>query len=223
MTPSRACVQCGAPLTTSHKARMYCSRPCNRAAATARARAARVAARRDVRCATCGAGLSERRAARFCSRRCADIARGMVKAVPPQPRRCELPACEAEYLPATSLQRCCSRSHVRKLYRIERAAEIKAARQPWDDQRRDAYQRRRASKKQATTGRPVLRSEIAERDHWKCQLCGDPVDKAVVWPDPFSPSLDHIVPLSKGGAHDPDNVQLAHLRCNVAKGTSTAA
>jgi 5-methylcytosine-specific restriction endonuclease McrA len=36
-------------------------------------------------------------------------------------------------------------------------------------------------------------------------------------PDPMSPSLDHILPLSKGGTHEPRNVQLAHLGCNVRK------
>lgn len=34
----------------------------------------------------------------------------------------------------------------------------------------------------------------------------------------MSVSLDHVVPLSQGGAHDPANVQLAHLTCNVRKG-----
>lgn len=31
-------------------------------------------------------------------------------------------------------------------------------------------------------------------------------------------SIDHIRPLSKGGTHTWDNVQLAHLKCNIKKG-----
>ncbi|MFJ3201006.1 HNH endonuclease [Streptomyces sp. NPDC086989] len=61
-------------------------------------------------------------------------------------------------------------------------------------------------------------ASIAERDGWRCSLCSHPVDPAVTWPDSLSPSLDHRVPLSKGGAHDPSNVFLAHLGCNSSKG-----
>ena len=32
------------------------------------------------------------------------------------------------------------------------------------------------------------------------------------------PSIDHVVPLSKGGTHTWDNVHLAHKRCNMVKG-----
>ncbi len=88
----------------------------------------------------------------------------------------------------------------------------------WTDARRDAYHRRRARRALARTGRPVRYGEIAARDGWVCRLCGDEVDALLTWPDPLSGSLDHSVPLSLGGAHDPDNVQLAHLRCNTTKG-----
>lgn len=30
-------------------------------------------------------------------------------------------------------------------------------------------------------------------------------------------TLDHIIPLSKGGTHTWDNVQLAHMSCNAGK------
>ena len=46
------------------------------------------------------------------------------------------------------------------------------------------------------------------------------VDKDLMWPDPMSASLDHIVPLSRGGTHTLDNVQLAHLACNERKHNS---
>lgn len=60
--------------------------------------------------------------------------------------------------------------------------------------------------------------EIFERDDWVCQLCGVPVDPELVWPDRLSASLDHIVPLSRGGFHSRENCQLAHLVCNIRKG-----
>lgn len=61
-------------------------------------------------------------------------------------------------------------------------------------------------------------NEIFERDLWVCNLCGKPVDKTKKYPDAMSASLDHIIPLSKGGSHTKDNVQLAHLLCNIKKG-----
>lgn len=57
------------------------------------------------------------------------------------------------------------------------------------------------------------RLEIAERDGWVCQLCSDPVDPALEWPDPLSQSLDHKTPLAKGGAHSRENCFLVHMQC----------
>jgi len=59
--------------------------------------------------------------------------------------------------------------------------------------------------------------EIFERDKWTCSLCGKAVNKRLKYPDPKSPSLDHIIPLSRGGGHTRNNVQLAHLHCNLVK------
>lgn len=52
-----------------------------------------------------------------------------------------------------------------------------------------------------------------------CALCGSLIGRDLPWPDPESASLDHIHPLSKGGAHDQDNVQWTHLACNLSKGS----
>ena len=59
---------------------------------------------------------------------------------------------------------------------------------------------------------------VFERDKWLCGLCGTSVDQELLWPDPMSKSLDHIRPLSLRGDHSYENVQLAHLRCNISKG-----
>ena len=64
--------------------------------------------------------------------------------------------------------------------------------------------------------------EIFERDGWTCGLCGDAIDPWRRWPDALSASLDHILPVSLGGAHERSNVQAAHLSCNARKGARVA-
>jgi 5-methylcytosine-specific restriction endonuclease McrA len=65
---------------------------------------------------------------------------------------------------------------------------------------------------------PINHLEIFERDGYICQLCHLPIDRAAKWPEPLSSSLDHVIPLSKGGNHWKSNVQCAHLLCNMRKG-----
>lgn len=50
-----------------------------------------------------------------------------------------------------------------------------------------------------------------------CGICGQPVDKSLKYPHPFSPTVDHIIPCNKGGSDELDNLQLAHRRCNRLK------
>lgn len=53
-----------------------------------------------------------------------------------------------------------------------------------------------------------------------CAICGLPVDKRLKSPDPMSATVDHIIPIAKGGhPSDITNLQLAHRSCNRAKGT----
>lgn len=59
--------------------------------------------------------------------------------------------------------------------------------------------------------------DVYERDGWMCQICGSEVDREVLHPDPLSATLDHVVPLSRGGDHTAENSVLAHLRCNLLK------
>jgi 5-methylcytosine-specific restriction endonuclease McrA len=44
-----------------------------------------------------------------------------------------------------------------------------------------------------------------------CGICSQPVDFA-------SFTVDHIVPISRGGPHKRTNLQLAHRACNSSKG-----
>lgn len=65
---------------------------------------------------------------------------------------------------------------------------------------------------------PISAAEVYAEDGFVCQLCGGLVDVTRFHPDPLSPSLDHVVPMSKGGPHLRSNVQTAHLGCNISKG-----
>lgn len=61
------------------------------------------------------------------------------------------------------------------------------------------------------------RMAIYERDGWTCQLCNTAVDASLDPNDNWAASLDHRVPQSLGGAHDADNLRLAHRWCNTMR------
>ncbi|MFF4892929.1 HNH endonuclease [Micromonospora chersina] len=60
--------------------------------------------------------------------------------------------------------------------------------------------------------------DIFVRDRWICQICGYKINPATKYPHPRSASLDHIVPLSEGGAHSRANTRLACWICNSRRG-----
>jgi 5-methylcytosine-specific restriction endonuclease McrA len=65
----------------------------------------------------------------------------------------------------------------------------------------------------------ILTADIIKRDGGLCQICGEPVEMSSNYCSALYPTLDHIIPVSKGGPHTKDNVQLAHRLCNLRKWT----
>jgi 5-methylcytosine-specific restriction endonuclease McrA len=66
----------------------------------------------------------------------------------------------------------------------------------------------------------VTRDAVIKRDNGTCQICGkkcNPNDKSWGTSGPNYPTLDHIIPLAKGGAHVWANVQCACGLCNSYK------
>ena len=83
--------------------------------------------------------------------------------------------------------------------------------------KRQAMRRRRARLRDAEII-PYEEDLIFERDNWVCGICMEPIDPTV--DGHYAPdrrSIDHIIPISKGGGDTPDNVQAVHLRCNWKK------
>lgn len=66
-------------------------------------------------------------------------------------------------------------------------------------------------------------ADLAKRDGTDCSLCGKPVDMALTRATGgvASPSVDHVIPWSKGGTNDAENLALAHLGCNQLKSDRT--
>lgn len=84
--------------------------------------------------------------------------------------------------------------------------------------------RRRNLIKSALIDKDISVDGLYRRDKGICALCGKPcnledytmLDGIKICGD-WYPSVDHIIPLAKGGLHSWDNVQLAHRRCNWEK------
>lgn len=59
----------------------------------------------------------------------------------------------------------------------------------------------------------AARLRVFRRDRFRCVECGEGDDLTV----------DHIVPVSRGGTNDPENLQTLCARCNRAKGSRLEA
>lgn len=68
-----------------------------------------------------------------------------------------------------------------------------------------------------TVKQAFKRLDIAARDGWICGLCHKKINKRIKAGNPKSMVIDHIIPLAKGGTHEPKNVQIAHAQCNWLK------
>lgn len=72
--------------------------------------------------------------------------------------------------------------------------------------------------------RGITLEGLVERDNCRCALCGELCDvndyyyrgSTFIAGESY-PSIDHIVPLSMGGEHSWNNIQLAHRNCNTRK------
>lgn len=85
-------------------------------------------------------------------------------------------------------------------------------------QARRAKDRKKTVKRQgAKTQQIILHEVIAERDGFICHICGELVDMSIPRTSRYGATLDHVIPIAKGGLDSEDNVKLAHWICNVRK------
>lgn len=87
-----------------------------------------------------------------------------------------------------------------------------------------SYDKRRRARKRNVEIDSFTSVEVFERDNWTCWICGKPtLRETLAGFVPNQPTLDHVIPLAKGGAHTLANVKTAHHLCNSLKSDQLVA
>lgn len=201
-----SCVECGAPAAKDPRGadlyRKFCSDECMRRHNNRkyRRRLPPLASRPTKNCAYCGAEfVAKSRDRQYCyDGWCRQYAYAERKAngesrVGPRTVRCD--GCLTEFETVRPEARWCSKQ---------------CANRHWGNVR--ARQRPNPSVADYTD------LEIFQRDGWVCHLCGDLVNPKYDRTHPEGATIDHIVPVARGGLDVASNVATAHWRCNLAKG-----
>jgi len=69
-------------------------------------------------------------------------------------------------------------------------------------------------------GDDINHLELFEKYDWICNICNEKIDRRLRFPHVMAATVEHVIPLCKGGTHTWDNVRPAHAICNFNKGAS---
>lgn len=100
--------------------------------------------------------------------------------------------------------------HYKEIQREWKKANIEKCRIYW-------HNRMARIKGNGGTLPPDVEEILFEEQNGLCYLCGDLLYGRL--DDP--PSIEHMIPVSRGGSNVIENIGLAHLSCNSKKGTKT--
>lgn len=203
-SPNGLCVaeQCGRPIRSGNSS--YCETHYYRIR-----RKSKAALNPIIKnCLQCKLPL-EKNQSRFCCTLCGiRFGRGT-----PNTRNCTV--CSKEF-PTWESKEVCSDDCEKKRRHIWWRNSYSRLTEEGKDRLRQAEYKRKAQKIK-TAIEDFSRTEIFERDAWTCGICKQPVPKTAKWPEADFATLDHIIPLARGGTHTKQNAQCAHLRCNIKK------
>lgn len=176
------------------------------------------------RCQRCGVAFNVTSSmSKFCSAECRTANRRELLSAQRHAkladRRC--PRCDAAIpVEARADSKHCSTECQQAQWYNENDVRLRAAASEWKASNRELAQeanhRRRARKLGARHERVDMRL-VWKRDGGICWICETPVDPDAGPRDRMRRSIDHVIPLARGGWHAMDNVALAHLRCNISK------
>jgi 5-methylcytosine-specific restriction endonuclease McrA len=205
----KSCLSCGASLPgdlTAGQPRRYCDRKC---AQDLRVRRDREARKKNVNCRWCKKEfLPKTLQIKYCSADCrAEANRANMRA-----------AWEREKLnrPKFRVYPCgwCGEEMVMP-YKSRAYGKFH---DECKKQSRRVHNRIKTLRRQSVkTDLRVTHEEIAERDNFVCHICNKLVDMSLPRTDKQGATIDHVIPISRGGTDSLDNLKLAHWSCNMKK------
>ena len=203
---STSCPQCATVFTMSHDRKKFCSTSCAYKARTT----PRFSKVRFLFCLECSTAFRAQRAnSKRCSEECQrahDLRKGR------NDYRLYYEPIKAHDSICTD----CAAVFTQKHGATKRCEQCLRARHK--AKTRDYRHRRRASMQNNGPVERIDSLKVYARDGWQCYLCQQPVPADAHYLDPRSPTLDHVVPIARGGTHTLANVKLAHRSCNTLKG-----
>lgn len=209
------CAYCKKNFTTSYRTKKYCGSYCRTEYNLRRKLDAA-----ELTCRVCGGAMYKTKNS-FPQGEAAHLE--CRKSDPSRHKDC--PICGERFEPIRSRSawtRTCSKPCAMRLAIREGTHNLQDGKQVGRDMAKvERNWRKRRALKLSAKSEPYTTEEIAKRDNCICYLCDKSVDMNLVWPDDGFPSVDHVVALANGGDDTPDNVRLAHLICNIRKGTKT--
>lgn len=208
------CGHCGKALEGKQNNAMYCGKRCKQEAWKAEnpgrvaelsakyaPKVRKVSAYHAAYCGHCGGAFGVRHKREYCSDHCHQQARYVSIAAPTRTCTCCLKVFDTPSF-VTRPPDFCSDACARIAFkRNRRVGKLK-----------------RAASMRGVFCESVDPFKVFDRDGWRCKLCGIKTPKAKRGAyDDDAPELDHIIPLSKGGAHTYLNTQCACRKCNRDK------
>lgn len=192
----------------------YCSQNCCTNASKAKSRAAGVKPYKldQKNCQLCGSRYLGKRESAYCSKRCVVIVNNRKRAKGTELVLYTGPRKPAPPVPVTVIRGgwWCAGNCVECGQPFVSSATVKTCSDPC---RESFYKRKRAH----MPLRHSVRKAVYARDGMVCQICFEPTDPTASPISDWYPSLDHIIPRSKGGGHTVDNLRVAHRWCNSVR------
>ncbi|MGH3251837.1 MAG: HNH endonuclease [Trebonia sp.] len=106
-------------------------------------------------------------------------------------------------------------------WRKDNPDKVAANRKAWakaNPEKVAAKTQRRLARQRSMPADLVTVTELLAEQTFRCHICGNVIDPGCKYPDAECPTIDHIIPLSRGGSGLRSNLKAAHMRCNSAKG-----
>lgn len=204
---ARECEICNVTYRPTYNKQRTCGRDCGW---KLKVREGKVPTRRvptavAATCHQCGSQFSYMMAGgmvrSFCSEVCIDTFDAAFAEAWAEARRKQCPGCNVRFMPSHGNQGYCTRACARRVSKS-----------------RDVHRNhRKRARHHGVHYEPVKRAYIFERDGWRCGICRKAINKKLAYPHPMSASIDHVLPMACGGAHEAANLRAAHWICNSLK------